>query len=110
MSSKPIGFDYSSISTKHQAVVAEHAKAITTHLRITTISVADIGRRLIHVRTLLGDVFDNWIRAEFQWSLGTARDYMLISERFGHLDCLENFQPSALVQLGAKICPSGGNQ
>lgn len=85
--------------------MAEHAKVITLHLRTTSLSIADIGRRLILVRTLLGDVFQNWIRAEFQWSIATARDYMLISERFGHLDCLENFQPSAVVMLGRKYVP-----
>lgn len=100
-----IGFDYSSISAEHQQVIAEHAKAITLHMRHSTRSTVDIGRRLIQVRQLLGSVFLAWIGAEFQWSLATARAYMTLAQRFGDLDCLDYFQPSALLALARKHMP-----
>ncbi len=105
MSKQAIGFDYTGISQKHKQLITDHAKAITEHLRHTTASMVDIGRRLIQIRQLLGSAFRVWIDAEFQWCLGTARHYMILAQRFGNLDCLDNFQPSALILLSPKHVP-----
>ncbi len=105
MPKQPVGFNYSSIAPEHQKVICEHAKAITLHIRHSTRSMVDIGRRLIQVRKLLGVVFTAWIGAEFHWSIATARTYIMMAERFADLDCLDNFQPSALVALSRKHIP-----
>lgn len=100
-----IGFDYSGISDEHRKVISDHSRAITGHMRHSTKSMIDIGRRLLHVRQLLGKIFTAWIGAEFQWSIATARSYIIVSERFANLDCLDNFQPSALAALSRKHIP-----
>ncbi len=105
MPKQPIGFDYSTISHEHQAVVADHAKAITTHLRSSGAAMIDIGRRLIQVRAMLLTVFQPWLFAEFKWSKSTAQCYMQAADRFGDLDCLDYFQPSALVLLSRNAVP-----
>jgi hypothetical protein len=100
-----LGFDYSTCSAENRKVISEHAKAITLHIRHSTRSMVDIGRRLMQVREILGSVFNAWVGAEFQWSLVTARSYMKLAEVFGDLDCLDSFQPSALIALTRKHVP-----
>lgn len=100
-----IGFDYTSIAPEQQKVIADHAKAITMHLRHSTRSTIDIGQRMIQVKELLGPVFGAWIRAEFEWSLRSVGDYMRLAKRFGDLDCIDSFQPTALLALCKKHIP-----
>lgn len=101
-----IGFDYSGISTEHQDLIAEHLRTITAHMRQSTRSTIDIGRRLKCVYDLLGSRFKAWARAEFEWNYETAMHYIAMAERFGHLDCLDNFHQSALIVLLPKRVPA----
>lgn len=103
--SRMVGFDYSCLSPELRGVVFEHANAINAQLRQSTAAMIDIGRRLIEVRELLGLAFLPWIRAEFEWSLSAARDYIKIAERFGELDCVDAFQLHALIVLSRKHTP-----
>jgi len=62
-----------------------------------------LGQRLIEVKERLGHgVFLPWLKSEFEWSDRTARQFMLVGERFklakfANLD----FAPSALYLLAS---------
>ncbi len=101
-----ISFDYSTIDSQHAGSIAEHAAQIHQQLTRTAVSMIDIGRRLHEVKTVLGPVFSAWIRAEFSWSATTAHAYIKAFERFGSLECLEQFQPTALRILAAGNVPT----
>lgn len=99
MSEKKTGFDYTSIPAEQARWLQEQSKLITTDIRHTSASVLNIGKRLIEVRAVLGPVFDYWVRGEFDWSLGTAKQYMACATRFGNLDCAWVIQVSAMMVM-----------
>ena len=101
MSDNVTGFNYDALDTKPRAAVKRHAKAIHGLIERTTESLVEIGRRLHDVRESLSGPgqFRAWIKAEFKWSQSTASNLMQIAEKFGHLDCLDHFQHSALYVL-----------
>lgn len=94
-----IGFDYSSVSARDKQAIFGHVKAIRSHLRQSAQATVEIGRRLKLVQGLIPGQFKAWLRAEFPWTIAVAWSYMAIAERFGDLDCLHNFDKSALILL-----------
>jgi hypothetical protein len=101
-----VGFNYESLEQQDRDCLAGHAKAIRAQLEKTSAAVADIGRRLIAVRERVGQRnFQAWIRASFGWSQPVASNYMQLAKKFGDLDCLPSFQPSALFALARQTVP-----
>ena len=104
---KSKGYDYRAIDAKLRRKVQRHAEQIHQLLERTTETIVEIGRRLIEVHSEIGrSRFQAWLKAEFRWSQPTASQFMSIAEQFGHLDCLNNFQPSALYKLAPKSVPA----
>lgn len=93
------GFDYSTVPAEQARWLQEQSKLITTDIRHTSASVLNIGKRLIEVRAVLGPVFEYWLRGEFDWSVGTAKQYMACATRFGNLDCAWVIQVSAMMVM-----------
>ena len=96
-----LAFNYDIIrNVKTRGAAQRHAEAIHELIRQTTTGIVDIGRRLHEVRANMNARnWQAWLQAEFRWSQSTASHYMRIAEKFGHLDCLDNFQHSALTEL-----------
>lgn len=82
------------------------AKEIKLLIRRTGEAVVEIGRRLTEVRaSMSAAMFRVWTEVEFCWNQPTVSNYMQAARVFGDLDCLEQFQPSAIVALARKNVP-----
>lgn len=81
----------------------QEADAIRGLLEKTAMNIVQIGLRLRLVRSAIGRYhFQDWLRNEFQWSQSVASNYMRAAETFCGVDCLSNFQPSALYVLARR--------
>ena len=96
-------FDYTVLAPGPRHLAIRNARAVQTHLVRSTKSVIDMGRRLIAVREQLDNrQWQAWLRCEFRWSRSVASNYMRVAEKFGGLDVVARFQPSALYALARK--------
>ncbi|HET6917809.1 MAG TPA: hypothetical protein VFH56_17110 [Acidimicrobiales bacterium] len=100
------GFDYAQLpDDKRQRIEQATARVRDLHTRMASDAV-ELGRVLTAVYQDLGPrLFTVWRAAEFHLSQGTCSNLMMIAERFGDLDCLNRFQPSALYELGRARVP-----
>ncbi len=93
-------FDYSELPEQQARWLKDQAKQISTQLRHNAASVLNIGKRLIEVKSRLSlPAFYVWIRAEFEWSVTTAKRYIACAKRFGDLDCAWVIQTSAMISM-----------
>ena len=100
------GFNYEALEGKARQATAKQAKAIHILLKESGQRIVEIGRRLMQVRDAIGGTnFREWIKAEFEWSQATAYNYMSAAKSFGDLDCIEHFQPTALIALSRNAVP-----
>lgn len=91
--------------------VSEHAQVIHGLLARAAGNVVQIGLRLQAVRNIVGrSQFQPWLKKEFRWSQPVASNYMRAARAFADLDCLGQFQPSALFILARKRCPPAARQ
>ena len=98
--SRKSDFNYTDLAEKHRTPTKAHALKIHDIISETAEGIVEIGKRLITVKKTIGvRLFNDWIKGEFRWSQATASNYMRTAEKFGHLDCVRNFQPSALIQF-----------
>ncbi len=68
--------------------------------------IIDIGQKLIEVKARLPyGRFGGWLRAEFEWGIHTARNFMRVAEEFGDKEKISLFAPSALYLLAAPSTP-----
>lgn len=101
-----IRFDYSTLADDQATTTRAHADRIRELVKLTTESAIEIGRRLLDVRgTLEPRAFHAWLKAEFRWDKSTAWKFMASAEHFGHLDCLDRFDRSALYELSMTNVP-----
>jgi len=99
-------FDYTALDPAPRQAASRHAKAIQTHVANSTQAVIDIGHRLIELRQQLdGRQWRAWLTSEFRWTRSVASNYMQVAEKFGHLDLVSRFQPSALYALARRYVP-----
>ncbi|MBX3448199.1 MAG: DUF3102 domain-containing protein [Planctomycetaceae bacterium] len=100
-------FQYDVIADKALRKRAElGAKEIKALIQRTGEAVIEIGRRLTEIReSMPAPVFRAWYEVEFCWNQPTVSNYMQAARVFGDLDCLERFQPSAIVALARKNVP-----
>jgi len=83
-----------------------HAKDIRVLLERTAEAVVSIGHKLREVRdSMTPAMFRAWLEAEFKWTWSVAINYMQAAKVFGDVDCLKQFQPSAVVSLSRKNVP-----
>lgn len=103
----PVPFDYDKLPTSVRAVVREQSQSIRSLLAKTSANFIQIGLRLQFIRARLGRVhFQQWLKAEFEWSQPAASNYMRAAAAFGELDCVDQFQPSALFVLARRKVPA----
>ena len=99
-------FDYTALDPEPRRAATRHAKAITAHFASSTKAAIDIGRRLIELRQQLdGRQWRAWLTSEFRWTRSVASNYMQVAEKFGELDMVSRFQPSALYALARRYVP-----
>ena len=100
-------FDYSTLNEKHRTTTQAHAMKIHDIIARTAEGIVEIGKRLMAVKKALGiRHFNEWITGEFRWSQATASNYMRCAKKFGALDCVGQFQPSALTQFVRERVPA----
>jgi hypothetical protein len=99
-------FDYDNLLPSIQKQVREETDVIRCLLAKTAANIVQIGLRLQLVRNRVGrDHFAAWLQAEFRWSRSVASNYMRAAKVFGDIDCLDQFQPSALYVLAREKTP-----
>lgn len=112
MNRKGSEFDYSTLNEKHRTTTKAHAMKIHDIISRTAEGVVEIGKRLIAVKKAVGiRHFNEWITGEFRWCQAIASNYMRCAEKFGGLDCVGQFQPTALTQFVRERVPAkAGNE
>lgn len=102
------GFDYALLKDLELEERARgHARAIRTLVGRTAANIVEIGRRLLQAKLLIGHGYWlDWLQTEFECSPSTALGFMRVAEKFGNLNCLESFQPSALILLSYNSTPA----
>lgn len=105
-------FDYESLAPDAAARARAAADKIRELNRSMAASAVTIGKELIAVREALGKrMFTVWLAAEFCYSQATASNLMSIGRRFADLDCLEQFDHSALYELARpRVAPEAVNE
>lgn len=104
-------FDYNKVRSSLRARTEEEAHAIRALLADTARNIVQIGLRLQWVREHIGrDHFQEWLRAEFDWSRSTAAKFMRAADVFADVEFLDRFQPSALYILARHRVPESARQ
>jgi hypothetical protein len=104
---KIVGFNYDVLEIKDRAPLAERAQAIRTLMKQTAEGIVRVGSHLKEAREAIGkEKFQAWIKAELGMRQPEASNYMAAAEQFGELDCLENFQQTALFDLARQNVPA----
>ncbi len=105
-------FDYAQLDTETRIVVKQRTLEIRAQIKHSAHAVADIGEKLIDVRSkLLEGYFDAWLRAEFGWTKTTAYRFIRVAEQFGSNNLLlDNAAPSALYLLAEPSTPESIRQ
>lgn len=104
-------FDYSSLPASKRHQVQQEAEAIRRLLQKTANDIVQIGLRLQVARNALGPHhFQQWLQAEFHWSQSVASNFMQAARAFANLDCVPNFQPSALYILARHRVPEAARR
>jgi hypothetical protein len=105
-------FDYGALSEPVRRDVMQRAAAIHERIAARKVmesaqDVVEIGQRLQIVRDLIGrKLFQSFLKAEFEWSQGSASKSMRAARVFGDVDCLDSFAPSALYVLSTSRVPA----
>jgi hypothetical protein len=90
-----LGFDYAALDTETRAFVEGRARAIHTIARMTAAGIVQIGQHLNEVKERLKEHnkgrshqdqerlgFLEWIKREFAWKEQSARNFMMVYDRF----------------------------
>jgi Protein of unknown function (DUF3102) len=100
-------FDYDSLDNKIRAVVKQHTIEIKSLVRRTAQDNIDIGGKLTEVKQQLGHgKFEEWLKAEFEWSEWTARKFMQVAKKFKSVNFTDlSVATSALYLLASASTP-----
>jgi len=96
-------FDYSGLDDESRLFIQQQTGEIWGLMKRTAQSIVEIGQRLINVKARLGHgYFEDWLRAEFEWTHKTATRFMNVAKQFknDNLSAL-SIAPSALYELAA---------
>ena len=73
------GFQYTRLNTETRTIVWQRTSEIKSLIRLTAENIIAIGQKLIEVKSQLEHgSFQSWLRAEFEWSEQTARQFMQV--------------------------------
>lgn len=105
-------FDYAALDRETRSELQGWTNEIKGLVRQTAENVVCIGRRLTASKEKLGHGrFENWLRAEFGWSLYSARRFMQVYRHFKtHNLCDLNIAISALYLLARPSTPEEARQ
>ncbi len=100
-------FDYQVLKDAEVAKQAKQsAKEIHQLLEKSAETVVKIGQHLLAMKAKMTPVmFNAWFNAEFGWVNSVAFNYMQAATTFAGLDCLKQFQPTAIINLSRKSIP-----
>lgn len=100
------GFDYSGLPASRRNVIEEETRVLHQTIRRTALGVIEIGQRLALVSTVLDcHQYQAWLKAEFDWSVPMATRFRQAARAFGDVDCVGQFEPSAMYELAAGGVP-----
>lgn len=105
---KIANFNYQDLNSQQRSEIERATAAIRERLRRAAQDIWEIGRMLSEVQSQLRrGQFDNWIKAEFDWSRRTAYKFISVYKRFDNSVNLEevNIATSALYLLAAESTP-----
>ena len=100
-------FDYSILDRKTLQFVQQRALRIKVLIKRTAQDIVEIGQKLIEIKETLGHGrFEDWLKAEFDWTQMTANRFMNVAKRFESNNLLDlEIAPSALYLLAAPSTP-----
>jgi len=98
---------YTSLDAETRIMVQQRTSEIKTLMRRSAQDIVEIGQKLIEVKAQLGrGLFSAWLRIEFEWSRGTAENYVAVALRFQNQKFSDfDVAPSALYMLAAPSTP-----
>jgi hypothetical protein len=99
-------FDYSQLPEVEGVAVKEAATAIHLHLHNMQERMIEIGDALLEVRGLLvHGQWLSWLKAEFDWSEDSARNYMNAAQRMRDIPNRSEYQQRAIYLLAKRTTP-----
>ena len=108
MTSNVKGFNYALLDEDATRLAQINVQAIHVLVQRTTEHLIEIGCRLREVKGSMPRIhFAHWCQIELRWSLRRAEELMKISERFGDLKCVGQFQLEALSLLSRSTISHG---
>ncbi len=104
----PKSFDYGQLLVPDRVVVERATAAIRLHLNAGAENLVNAGKILIEVKEKLPHgLFEDWLGAEFFWSIRTAQNIMNVAEQFKNANfAFLNVSPSVLYLLSSKSTPA----
>jgi hypothetical protein len=103
---------YTNLDVETRIVVQQRTSEIKTLMRRTAQDIIEIGQKLIEVKAQLGHgLFSAWLRIEFEWSRGTAENFMAVALRFQNQKISDfDVAPSALYMLASPSTPESARK
>lgn len=100
-------FNYSSLDAETLQFVQQRGKRIKLLMRRTAQDIVEIGQQLVEIKEKLGHgCFEDWLKAEFDWTQMTANRFMNVAKKFESNNLLDlSIAPSALYLLAAPSTP-----
>ena len=100
-------FDYSKFDEKTSLFVQTKTEEIKFLVKRTAQDIINIGNYLIEIKAKLGyGNYEDWLEAEFDWSLTQAKRFTNVAKRFRNTNLAElDILSSALYNLAAPTLP-----
>ncbi|MDJ0533191.1 MAG: DUF3102 domain-containing protein [Xenococcaceae cyanobacterium MO_207.B15] len=100
-------FDYSRFDEKTSLFVQNKTEEIKFLVKRTAQDILNIGNYLIEIKAKLGHGnYEDWLEAEFDWSLSQAKRFTNVAKRFKSVNLTElDIPSSALYNLAAPTLP-----
>lgn len=88
------------LTPARQSELETHKLAIRDQMRRNVTNIADIGRRLIECKRILGHGnWGRWLATEFEWTQQTAERFMSVAKTMADNPQIVEFRPSAIYAL-----------
>lgn len=101
------GFDYTSLDAVTARFVQQQTGEIRALMKRTAQDIIELGQKLIAVKQTIGHGrFEDWLRAEFEWTQMTANRFMNVAKELKSNKLLDlTIAPSALYEIFAPSTP-----
>jgi len=107
---QPSLFDYSTLDEKTAEVVQYAASEIKRLYRLTVENAIEIGLHLRDVKRRLHGRYTEWLKAEFEMSERTARDFVSMADEFGDRELPENLSLTVVRVLAQPSTPRAARE